>query len=80
MTGFFQDADGKQPLKAAFSNGHVPLYVDEEGSLNQSTIILSTLARRAGLMGESEAESRAIELVMAHCYDDNVPLERYVNG
>lgn len=61
--------DGSQPLKTAFSNGHVPLYVDKDISLNQSNLILKTVAQRNGMMGESEAEALAIEALLAHCYD-----------
>ena len=65
----FRTVDGRQPLKAAFSNGHLPLYVDSELTLNQSHLILRTLAQRAGLMGESEQEALDIESVLVQCYD-----------
>ncbi len=65
----FHSTDGRQPLKSAFSNGHVPLYVDEDVCLNQSNVILTTLARRTGLMGDSEKEALEIEALLAHCYD-----------
>ena len=65
----YQTADGRQPLKAAFRNGHVPLYVDNEVCLNQSNLILKTLASRANMMGHSDSEALEIESVMAHCYD-----------
>jgi len=65
----FQSEDGCQPLKAAFSNGHVPLYVDGEICLNQSNLILKTLAQRNAMMGKNENEALQIESVLAHCYD-----------
>jgi glutathione S-transferase len=65
----FRSADGHQPLKSAFSNGHVPFYVDKDIALNQSNLILTMLARRTGMMGDSDKEALAIESVLAHCYD-----------
>ena len=65
----FRSADGRQPLKSAFSNGHVPLYVDEEVFLNQSNLILTTLGRRTGIMGDNDKEALEIEALLAHCYD-----------
>ncbi len=65
----FRAEDGSQPLKAAFSNGHVPLYVDQKHALNQSGLIVKTLAQQNNMMGRSGAEALAIESVMAHCYD-----------
>lgn len=65
----FRSSDGSQPLKYAFSNGHVPLYVDKEVCLNQSNLILKTLAHRHDLMGKDDKEALQIEGVLAHCYD-----------
>jgi glutathione S-transferase len=65
----FRSADGDQPLKNAFGNGHVPLYVDKEVCLNQSNLILSTLAHRTRMMGDSDKEALEIEAILAHCYD-----------
>ena len=65
----FRSSDGCQILKNAFSNGHVPLYVDQDISLNQSTLILKILAHKHGLMGSDDAQALQIESVLAHCYD-----------
>ena len=69
MEWFHPAADGSQALKSAFRNRHVPLYVDSDVYLDQSTQILTTLAGRAGMMGGSEAETLAVNAVLAHCYD-----------
>jgi len=69
MEWMFESKEGQKPLKSAFGNGHVPLYVDQDVQLNQSTLILTTLARRAGMMGDSDRESLEIEAILAHCYD-----------
>lgn len=65
----YQAEDGSQPLKATFENGHVPLYLDQDISLNQSNVILKMLAQKTAMMGRSEKEAIAIEVVLAHCYD-----------
>ena len=64
-----RDASGRQVLKEAFCNGHVPLYVDPDVSLNQSNLILAHLARKTDMLGDTERESLAIQEIMAHCYD-----------
>ena len=66
---FYHAPDGGQPLKSAFRNRHVPLYVDTEVYLDQSNQILTTLADRAGMMGDSETQAIAVSAVLAHCYD-----------
>ena len=65
----FRSEDGTRPLKSAFRNGHVPLYADRETCLNESNLILASLGRRTEMMGDNEAESLAIQHIMAHCYD-----------
>ena len=66
---FERDEQGRQALKGVFTNGHVPLYVDEEVSLNQSQIILTYLAERHGMDGQTARERLAVREVMAHAYD-----------
>lgn len=65
----YREPNGRQPIKAALRNGHLPLYADSELRLNESTLVLKTLARRAGLLGRDEDEALAVESVLAHCYD-----------
>ena len=65
----FRAEDGSQPLKRAFRNGHVPLYVDQKVALNQSNLILTRLARQTNMFGDNEAEELTIQEIMAHCYD-----------
>ena len=65
----YRDSKGDQPLKSAFRNGHVPLYVDQDVNLNQSNIILMHLAEQHGLLGDSYTEKLAILEVNAHAYD-----------
>lgn len=64
-----RDEAGNQALKHAFRNGHVPLYVDSEVSLNQSQIILDYLVGRHGLDGATQAERFAVREVMCQAYD-----------
>ncbi|MEP4485597.1 MAG: glutathione S-transferase family protein [Halioglobus sp.] len=61
--------DGIPALKHAFRNHHMPLYVDQEVYLDQSMLIVTTLATRAGMMGNNEEERIAVQAVLAHCYD-----------
>jgi glutathione S-transferase len=56
-------------LRSSFRNGHIPLYVDPQVCLNQSTVIMPYLAQKHDLLGDSEGEKYAILEVMAHAYD-----------
>jgi hypothetical protein len=47
----------------------VPLYVDQEAYLDQRMRIVATLAGRAGMMGDNEADGIAVRAVLAHCHD-----------
>lgn len=65
----YRDVAGQQVLKTAFTNGHIPLYVDPERTLNQSNRILLALGQQAGLVGDGPRELEAIESVLDQCYD-----------
>lgn len=65
----YRDQSGKQPLKESFTNNHVPLYVDEDVTLNQSNLIMSYLAEKHALAGNGMKERFAVMEVMAHAYD-----------
>lgn len=65
----YRDAEGGQPLKRCFPNGHVPLYVDGSTRLTQSNQIMLYLARKYGMAGQSQEQELAIMEVMAHAYD-----------
>ncbi len=65
----YLDSQGKQPLKACFRNGHIPLYVDGEVNLNQSNLIMMHLGEKHGLIGDNHKEKLAAMEVMAHAYD-----------
>ncbi|MCJ8314900.1 MAG: glutathione S-transferase [Saccharospirillaceae bacterium] len=65
----YKSANGHQPLKSAFNNGHVPLYIDQGVNLNQSNLILIYLAQQTRMMGDNKTEALAIESVLLHCYD-----------
>lgn len=64
-----QDEQGARLLKPAFTNGHVPLYVDSHVSLNLSSLILEYLAERNGLIAGSGNGRIAAQEVMGHAYD-----------
>ncbi|MCB1694267.1 MAG: glutathione S-transferase family protein [Pseudomonadales bacterium] len=64
-----RDSSGAQVVKRCFRNGHVPLYVDQDVYLNQSTVIMDYLATKHDLAGDHEKERRAIAEVCAHAYD-----------
>lgn len=62
-------SNGEPLLRSSFQNGHIPLYVDPQVQLNQSTVIMPYLAEKYGLIGDSDLEKLAIMEVMAHAYD-----------
>lgn len=62
-------SDGDFLLRSSFQNGHIPLYVDPQVRLNQSTVIMPYLADKHGLFGDGDMERLAIMEVMAHAYD-----------
>lgn len=64
-----RDESGNQALKHAFRSGHIPLYVDDRVSLNQSQIILEYLMEKHGLDGATQAERFAVREVLWQCYD-----------
>ena len=51
--------DGQRPLKACFRNGHLPLYVDRDVYLGQSTVILGYLGEKHGLIGDTKGKRLA---------------------
>lgn len=61
--------NGDQPLVGCFRNGHLPLYVDPQVSLTQGNVIMTYLAEKHDLLGDSGAEKLAAMEVMAHAYD-----------
>jgi glutathione S-transferase len=65
----FRDANGDQLLKACFRNGHMPLYVDPDVYLTQSSVIMYYLGEKHGLMGDGAAEKLAVMDVLSHAYD-----------
>lgn len=65
----YHDSEGRQLLKQCFRNGHVPLYVDPDVSLNQSTVIMNHIGEKLGLAGNTPAERNAVTEVCAHAYD-----------
>lgn len=64
-----RDENGVQTLKHCFKNGHIPLYVDRDVSMNQSHIILEYLMERHGLDGTAQSERFAVREVMLQAYD-----------
>lgn len=60
---------GERPVKQCFRNGHMPLYVDEDVSLNQSNLIMTHLAEKLGLISQDKTEKYAAMEVMTHAYD-----------
>ncbi len=64
-----RDDNGVQALKHCFRNGHIPLYVDSDVSLNQSHIILEYLMERHGFDGATPSERFAVREVMLQAYD-----------
>ena len=63
------EADGGPPLRARILNGHLPLYFDGDLQLNQSQTILTHIAERHDLVGDSPRDRLAITEVMIHAYD-----------
>jgi glutathione S-transferase len=61
--------EGKRPVADQFRNGHLPLYIDSEVYLTQSTVILTYLGEKYDLVGDSVAEKLAAMDVIAHAYD-----------
>jgi glutathione S-transferase len=61
--------DGKRPVADQFRNNHLPLYVDSDVYLTQSTVILTYLGEKYDLVGDSPAEKLAVMDVIAHAYD-----------
>ena len=65
----YRTPDGKRPVADQFRNGHLPLYVDSDVYLTQSTVILNYLGEKYDLLGDSPAEKLAVMDVIAHAYD-----------
>ena len=65
----YRDDNGAQSLKRCFRNGHVPLYVDQDVYLNQSTVIMNHIGEKLGLAGSTPAERKAVTEICAHAYD-----------
>lgn len=65
----WRNAAGVQQVKECFRNGHVPLYVDQDVYLNQSTVIMDYLAEKHDLGGRTPQERYAVTEVCAHAYD-----------
>ncbi len=65
----YRDDHGVQPVKRCFKNGHVPLYVDAETALNQSTVIMRYLAENLGLGGKTAEQRNGVMEIMSHAYD-----------
>jgi glutathione S-transferase len=63
------DDAGERILKPVFTNGHVPLYVDSEVTLNLSALILEHLGERHGLLASEGPQRIAAQEVMGHAYD-----------
>ena len=63
------DANGKSLLKACFTNGHLPLYVDSEVELNQSALVIEYLADRYGFLPSAGVERTMALEVMGQAYD-----------
>lgn len=65
----YRNEQGEQVLKRAFTNGHMPFYVDQDISISQSLPILQYLAERHGMLGNGEADKYSALEVMHHAYD-----------
>lgn len=65
----YRDAAGEQVLKRSFTNGHVPLYVDQQIRISQSLPILQYLAERNGMLGQGDIEKYAVLELVNHAYD-----------
>lgn len=65
----YRDEAGKQPVKEAFVNGHVPLYLDPDVRISQSLPLLQYLAEKHGMMGHSVQEKFRVLEIMNHAYD-----------
>ncbi|MBL6692048.1 MAG: glutathione S-transferase family protein [Pseudomonadales bacterium] len=64
-----RDDEGNQVVKAAFVNGHVPLYVDPDVRISQSLPLLQYLAEKHDMMGNSVQEKFRVLEIMNHAYD-----------
>ena len=62
-------ADDESILKKRLRNFHLPLWVEGDLRLTQSTVISLHLAERHDLVGDSPAERLAAQEVVAHAYD-----------
>jgi len=65
----YSTPDGRRPVADRFRNGHLPLYVDSDVYLTQSTVILTYLGEKYDLVGDTRAERLAVMDVIAHAYD-----------
>lgn len=61
--------DGQPLLPSLTKNAHLPIYVDKDVMLNQSTVLFPYMAEKLGVFGDSQADRFAIQEVMTHCYD-----------
>ncbi len=64
-----EDGAGARLLKPCFTNGYLPLYVDSDVHLNQSTLIIEYLADKHGYLPAAGASRISAREVMAQAYD-----------